>query len=423
MPPFFRIYIYMSQRTADTLKEKQGRQEALKAFQRFTLDHDLSTGPNVALLARKFLVLSANGVQLDVAYPFVGNDMRTVIHRVGAKQALYRSTSAKGYEYSPEMWAYLFSKTDPKPFRELRQGGAISTSIDEFRHFSREMSKQNATFRELPEWKKLLGFYMAARVYRDGHAVCRELLDVSHGELQDEFRKMRPVEQARAIGALAQEMSFDRLEEPEFRMLLNNPLAEQVVNQRAMAAPIRVAAAPVNPWDAPAEQAVDAHACLKDTPARLFDLNARAVYSRIPSISQISAKLGDFAPLEHSFQQATVGAITAGQENADMASDEWHAVIGLLDYADISSIMATPEMADFLDGVASAIGVKDFNQWTRRDAAKKLLTVHRDNWRNNWTWVRSEPVERAVEAHLSAYPQPSQELMAAIKNVKPNRRN
>jgi hypothetical protein len=402
----------------------EGRHALLEGLKQFALHHGLSTGTDVATLTRKFLIVSANGVDIEKAYPLIADDLATVQYRVGAKQPLYRSSTQPGYTYPPEMWEYLFSQSEVGDFAPVELGGSDDIALEGYRHFKAQLNAKSARFRELAEWQKLLGFYMGAQIHRNANTVCREVLGMNHTGFQDELNTLRPSEKAAAMAAVVGHMTFAELEEPEFRMVLRNPERAHwgdKVYPGARSAENNGKGA--NPWDAPVRSIKDMVSSVPCAAPLQWNLAAQKAYREIPVVRDEADRVGEFSPLHMVFQALVGEPMTASGEKAEdpRLSASWDSVLGILDHASVDAAMRTAEMHDFLRQVASQIGTNDFQHWTARNAVKKLITIHAPSWRKKWSsdWELDEPLERAINAHMAKYSEPSQDFVRAIFAIDP----
>jgi hypothetical protein len=361
-------------------------------------------------LASKFLAVTANGVDLPTVYAATGNrDLSTIMFRVGDKARLYRSTSSSGFTYQPEVWAYLFSNAKCAELLDNPDHG-----LDAYRYFQRKMANE-PRFSELPEWKKALAFYMGTQVYRNGHAVCRAAVGVPHKDIQRVTSAMRPEFYVHGVAAVINHMGLGFLDQPDFRIVLRNPGADQMG-----AATGGENDATRNQFQSSATSIGDMVAAVKEVPTKRWDLTAKKVYRSNPLVNEAAEQIGDFSPLNCAFQQL----VGDGFKQTDLGESEdarWVDVLSLVDFAPVGDVMNTPEMQQFLLTTAEEISAKDFQGWTAQDAVKKLIIAHAPRWQQKWAknYVVDESVVRAVNQHLRRFPEPSDDLRRAVNALDP----
>ena len=390
-----------------------GREELLEAMRRFAADHGLTSNAGIGTLARKFLVVTANGVDLNVAYPLIGRDLPSIQYRVGDKVRFYRSTANNGYVYDPPVWSYLFSNANADAVMEKGEG---NRDLDGYRHFRRQMEKERSVkFADLPEWKKALAFYMSSQVYRNGHTICKELIGVPHNLIQGKTQAMNAKSYAKAIAAVVNGLDFQFLDQPDYRMVLRDPEFVPSVNRSENSSKS-------NPWDSSSASIGDMVASIEAKPMKKWDLAAKKAYRANPLINEIAKENGDFCPLNTAFQTLVGDAF---QQTDSKAEDDahWADALTIVDYSPVDPIMNSSEMQQFLYNTAEEVSAKDFQSWTAQDAVKKLIVAHTPNWRRKWqaNWVLDESVIRAVNQHLQRYPQPSPQFKAAVDAMDPRK--
>lgn len=402
------------------------RRELLDGLCKFAADHGLSANiDDVPTIARKFLVVHSNNTELEKAYPLIADDLTTIKFRVGARHPVYRGKMSRGITYSPAMWSHLFSQSDMSAFAPGRNNsGAADPDLEGFYHFKNHLETRDPDFRALPTWKKALAFYMGTKIFRNEHAVCSDVMGMRHTRFQSIVNQLRPDEKATAVAAMARNMTFERLDDAEFRSALRDParhiLTVQQKQQRLSRGPSESSrsSSRSNPWDAPSKSldhaptAAAACALGSNNSPVAWNISDEAQYRSHPTVAKAVAKVGDFAPLHMVFSELL--------NSADASPSDWHHILKYVDHANVDAVMETPEMQDFIHSVASNVSVSDFSKLTLRDATKKIATIRSNNWPVKWAaeWQLDEPTKRAIAHHLKAYPSQSPALTTAFGKLR-----
>lgn len=436
------------------------RQELLRGLCAFGKDHglDAETSGGTNSLTQKFLAVYANNVDIDTTYPLVAKDLNKVKFCGQEKYRAYRSTSAQTHTFSADMWHVLFSSahvqleapeemhTSPTGYRV--EGRMIANpKLEVYRHFKRDAAPLLGV--KVPEWKAALAFYLPSIKLRNAHEICEKILPgVRHTELNKVVRdNLAPEEYASGLGHLLKSIKFNAVDSPEFRMVLRDP--RMLIERRDIQAARKAATEAASLHDVPVWERSETYVPPPEShPARLrpnapahrriaaivpekLTFRAKKNYRNLPSVKSAMNELlktGEHTPAVIAFR----GILNEAYKNAPYPESGIDAhvatpdlgfqqVLSLLNFMPVQQVMDTTEMQDFLASVAGQVGRDEYNTWTDRDAVKRLLTVHADNWVSKWDpkWTLDEPTKRAVIAHRQQYQKPSQAVLTTVLEMEP----
>lgn len=420
------------------------RQELLENVRAFAADHGLcaESDGDPEMLAKKFLVVLANGVDMDVAYPVIASDIAKLKFRgQGGLTERYRTTKLQSVTCSPEMWEALFATADVSQLRDTK-----NADLDVYQHFKRDT--RDLWPHGTAEWQKALGFYLPAMVQRNAHDIClRVIPDVDRSQLTRAVRSnLTDEEYATGLANVLKAIRFEMADSPEFRMVLREPSrrieASAAGRQQQQQHEVTTTEIPV--WErsesyvpAPAERvqllASDkpAHQRIAAEAPKALTFGEKKRYRQLAPVKAAMSNLlktGEHTPpkvafrgyVQHAYADAPYPE-SAADAHATRHDPEFQQVLSFIDFMPVGPVMETSEMHDFLATVARHISREAYGAWTDRQAAKKLLTVHGKDWVAKWdpSWPLDEPLKRAIVAHRLAYPAPSKALLDTVLSLEP----